>query len=113
VPPEVASQALAPVVANALRYARSRVQVSARTVGDVVEIVVEDDGPGVEPGADDQIFEPGRRGPESPGAGLGLPLARRVARLAGGDVRLDAVRPARFVVTLPGSGTGPEVARTE
>jgi len=101
VPLEVASQAVAPVVANALRYARSRVRVSARLAGDAVEVVVEDDGPGVDPDAADEIFEPGRRGPDSPGAGLGLPLARRVARLAGGDVRLAVARPARFVVSFP------------
>ncbi|MGC5168369.1 sensor histidine kinase [Luteimicrobium sp. DT211] len=107
VPLEVASQALSPVVANAFRYARSRVRVAARVTGDHVEVTVEDDGPGVDPDAADEIFEPGRRGPGSPGAGLGLPLARRVARLAGGDVRLDRPRPARFVVALPSGRTIP------
>jgi signal transduction histidine kinase len=100
-PLEVASQAVAPVVANAFRYARAQVRVTARAVGDLVEVTVEDDGPGVDSESRDEIFEPGRRGPDSPGAGLGLPLARRVARLAGGDVRLEAVHPARFVVSLP------------
>jgi len=101
VPLEVASQALAPVVANAFRHARRQVTVASRAAGDEVEVVVEDDGAGVDPELADDIFEPGRRGPDSPGAGLGLPLARRVARLAGGDVRLVAHHPARFVVSLP------------
>jgi signal transduction histidine kinase len=74
--------------------------------GAVVRFAIDDDGPGV-PAADlESIFEPGRRGPGSGlgsnGAGLGLALARRLARSAGGDVEAEHREGgARFVVTLP------------
>ena len=39
---------------------------------------------------------------ETPGIGLGLPLARRLARALGGTLRLEDARPgARFVLSLP------------
>jgi signal transduction histidine kinase len=69
---------------------------------------VADDGPGVAVEAREQVFEPGVRAAGlngHRGAGLGLPLARRLARAAGGDITLDdtpgALGGARFVVTLP------------
>jgi signal transduction histidine kinase len=75
--------------------------------GPWLELAVEDDGPGVRPGEEATIFEPGYRGDGEDktnhgGAGLGLSLARRLARSAGGDVEADA-RPdgGRFVVRLP------------
>jgi signal transduction histidine kinase len=100
-PHEVALRALAPLLDNALRHARSRVTLRARRAGTQVAISVEDDGPGVPDGDRDLVFEPGHHSPDSPGAGLGLPLARRVARAAGGDVHLDPDRSSRFVLTLP------------
>ncbi len=88
-PAELAARALAPVLDNALRVA-SRVTVTA-TVGEGrVRVRVSDDGPGVK---DPQVFE---------SRGLGLPLARRVARRLGGDVLLRPDGPgATFEVVLP------------
>jgi signal transduction histidine kinase len=90
---DAAERALAPLVENACRYARSRVEVRIRLAEDRVEFLVADDGRGVEPGERESIFEPGVRGtavPASgngaPGAGLGLALARRLARSYDGDV---------------------------
>ena len=80
---------LAPVLDNALRLA-AHVTVTARTDGALVHVVVGDDGPGV---GDADVFG---------GSGLGLPLARRVARSLGGDVHLlPDDRGARFEVVLP------------
>jgi signal transduction histidine kinase len=42
------------------------------------------------------------RGKDSGGAGLGLALARRLARSVGGDVVLEQAGPPVFAVTLPG-----------
>ncbi len=58
------------------------------------------------------LFEPGRRAnPDDghSGAGLGLPLARRLARSAGGEVSYDEGHAlgARFVITLPPGGVTP------
>lgn len=81
------------------------VRVTARTDGDVVRIAVEDDGAGVDADDRDRIFEPFHRGAharEVSGAGLGLGIAREIARRHGGDVVLDSPRgPTRFVVRLP------------
>jgi signal transduction histidine kinase len=56
-------------------------------------------------GWEEAIFEPGRRAdPEDghSGAGLGLPLARRLARAGGGELHVvPAAEGATFVVTLP------------
>jgi two-component system OmpR family sensor kinase len=99
-PASLAGRALAPVLDNARAHCTERVVMTACAETDHVDLVVEDDGPGL---ADDAgLFTPGVRGQDSPGAGLGLPLARRIARAAGGDVRWEpSPAGARFVVRLP------------
>ena len=97
---------LVPVLENAYRHANATVRIKVARDGAAIRFAIDDDGPGV-PAADlESIFEPGRRGDAigsgSNGAGLGLALARRLARSAGGDV--EAVHRdggARFVVRLP------------
>jgi signal transduction histidine kinase len=97
---------LAPLLQNASRFARARASVSVTRKGSLTEVSIEDDGPGVAPGEELDIFEPGHRGRATDGthegAGLGLALARRLARSAGGDVVADPAAPGgRFVVRLP------------
>ena len=105
--PKLVERILAPLVENATRHARSRAVVRIARNGQWLEVAVEDDGPGVPAGQEATIFEPGYRGDSSgnddhPGAGLGLSLARRLARSAGGDVEADAAADGgRFVVRLP------------
>ncbi len=104
---DVAARILQPVVENACRLADSVVRLNARRGGGGVEIHVDDDGPGVRDDERELIFEPGTRGSATAegahdGAGLGLALARRLARAAGGDID---VRPSadggHFTVRLP------------
>jgi signal transduction histidine kinase len=99
-PAALAGRALAPVLDNARSHHAEHVLLQACAEVDHVDLVVEDDGPGL---ADDEgLFTPGVRSQDSPGAGLGLPLARRIARAAGGDVRWEpSPAGARFVVRLP------------
>jgi len=97
---------VSPLLANAVRYAGSTVTVSARRLPGCVRIDVTDDGPGVPEAFLGDLFQPGRRadsGDGHDGAGLGLPLARRLARAAGGEVSHDPGHTpgARFVVDLP------------
>ncbi|MFG2603131.1 sensor histidine kinase [Streptomyces sp. NPDC048514] len=104
--PALLERILSPLLANAARYAHSTVTVSARRSAGTVLIDVVDDGPGVPDSFAGELFTPGRRadsGDGHDGAGLGLPLARRLARAVDGDVTFDAVlRPgARFSVSLP------------
>ncbi|MFF4801191.1 sensor histidine kinase [Streptomyces sp. NPDC001351] len=106
VPDALLERIVSPLLANALRYAESSVTLSADRDGGGVRICVTDDGPGVPPAFAGQLFQPGRRADPDDGhggAGLGLPLARRLARSAGGEVSHDPeLAPgARFVVRLP------------
>ncbi|MCU1594298.1 MAG: Histidine kinase [Frankiales bacterium] len=99
----VVERVLAPLLENAHRYGGEvRIRISADAAGVLLEVL--DDGPGVPAGAEESVFEPGRRldpGDGHPGAGLGLALARRLARAAGGDLTCSAGPGGRFLVTLP------------
>ncbi|HEY0374919.1 MAG TPA: HAMP domain-containing sensor histidine kinase [Amnibacterium sp.] len=105
VPGELLERIVAPLVDNAVRHAATSVRLIARA-GDGVVIRVENDGPGVAIADGSDLFVPGVRGPGSPGAGLGLALARRLARSVGGDVVLERADPPVFAVSLP-AGPGP------
>jgi two-component system OmpR family sensor kinase len=99
-PRELVLRALAPVVDNAVAHARTTVTLSALDTTRAVEISVQDDGPGVDAGERDTLFEVGAssRG----GTGLGLGIAQRVARSMGGSVHVgEGPAGARFVLTLP------------
>ncbi|WP_448332224.1 sensor histidine kinase [Streptomyces sp. DSM 41534] len=106
VTPALLERIVSPLLANAVRHARSTVTLSGRRVPGAVAIDITDDGPGVPEAFVGELFQPGRRadsGDGHHGAGLGLPLARRLARSAGGEVRYDPGHGpgARFTVTLP------------
>ncbi|TXS43251.1 sensor histidine kinase [Streptomyces sp. uw30] len=106
VPQALLERIVSPLLANACRYARSRVTVRAYSAPDAVLIDVIDDGPGVPAPFAPRLFEAGSRadpGDGHGGAGLGLPLARRLARNAGGEVTYDPRHTpgARFTVSLP------------
>jgi signal transduction histidine kinase/CheY-like chemotaxis protein len=81
------------LLSNGIKYTdRGEVRLSAREVGGRLEISVADSGAGIPAGLQERVFEefyqvPGaRRG----GTGLGLPYARRLARLIGGELTLSS-----------------------
>ena len=104
---EVVERILGPLLDNAARFARSRVVLSASRCDGRTLLTVADDGPGLPPDALERAFEPGERLGEADGhrgAGLGLALARRLARAAGGDVVASPRPPgegAELRVDLP------------
>lgn len=101
---DVVERALAPIVENAVRFARARVCIDVHPQDGQTVFGVRDDGPGVDAAMRERIFEPGvstrdEHGGGS-GAGLGLPLARRLARAAGGEVQCVAAPQGGAVFRL-------------
>jgi signal transduction histidine kinase len=100
----VVERLLVPVLDNAVRHAGSRVSVTGDGRPRFVRLEICDDGPGVAPDDVERVFEPGWRADPADGhdgAGLGLPLVRRLARAAGGDVVAAPGPGGRFAIDLP------------
>ncbi len=103
---EIVERVLVPLLENAGRFARSVVTIEVRRDGQHVVIDVRDDGEGIAADHTATVFEPGVTvagvNGAHDGAGLGLPLARRLARTAGGDLEaLPCTAGAHLRVTLP------------
>jgi two-component system sensor histidine kinase KdpD len=96
---------LSNLLENAARHAPtgSIVRVGARPAGDVVEIWVDDEGPGVAPFEAERIFEPFRRGEGSSSSGVGLAICKAVVEAHGGVIAVDPSpgAGARFRYPLP------------
>ena len=102
-----ALQIMMNLITNAIRYTPEGGQVWLRTEreGDLAAIVVADQGKGIAAEDQERIFERFERvDPTEPGGtGLGLYIARRLARFMGGDIAVDSApgQGARFTFTLP------------
>ncbi len=93
VEPRLLRRALRNLVANAARHAASKVAVRVVTTEATVAFHVDDDGPGIPAEERERILQPFQRGTgarslDPRGAGLGLPIAARVARAHGGALTL-------------------------
>jgi signal transduction histidine kinase len=101
--PALIRQVLAPLIENARRHAVSSVRVELDTRDGMAVAAVRDDGPGVDPELGTRVFLPGVRGPAElgDGAGLGLPLAQRLAHSCGGEIELGEGPGGCFLVLLP------------
>lgn len=101
------------LVENAVRYAGAggRVRIEVTADGDHGVLAVEDSGPGVPKGSEEEVFERFWRADvsrtqskESTGTGLGLAIVRVIAEVHGGSVSVandSRLGGARFVVRLP------------
>jgi signal transduction histidine kinase len=105
VDPALVDRMLGPVLENARRYAATGVHLAARRDGTCIAIDISNDGATLPPDIAERVFEPGFRAERAdghPGAGLGLALARRLARSADGDLTLDLSASATtFCLVLP------------
>jgi two-component system sensor histidine kinase KdpD len=101
---------------NAAKFTgpHSHIDIGARAEPGHVIVWVEDDGPGLPPGREEEIFEKFERGNKesaTPGVGLGLAICRAILQAHGGTIRAEN-RPgggARFLFELP-QGTAPQLA---
>ena len=76
------------LLTNALRHTPrdGKVDLSAELTGDQVEVMVHDSGSGIPPDQLDRIFDRFYRSPDSPGSGLGLPIAKSLVEAHGGVI---------------------------
>ena len=79
------------LVENAAKYGGGRVFVTVEPTGNMVDILVEDDGPGIPAERRGELFTRGARLDTTgkPGTGLGLAIVRDVAEIYGGSIRLE------------------------
>lgn len=90
--PNAFRRCLTNLLDNATRYAK-HVAVRAGIRDEMVEITVDDDGPGIPPAKRDEVFKPflrleESRNPTTGGVGLGLTIARDIVRGHGGEIAL-------------------------
>jgi signal transduction histidine kinase len=100
------------LLSNAVKFTPDggRVQVTARRVGDAVEVAVADSGVGISAADLPRLFEEfrqvGRGRAQAEGTGLGLALAKQLVELHGGTIRVESEVGcgSTFTVTLPQPG---------
>jgi heavy metal sensor kinase len=104
--------AIQELVKNAVKYNRDGGQVRAalRSSGNLAKLFISNSGPAIPPEERNLVFERFYRVDKSrsrkvPGTGLGLSLAREIARAHGGELRLDSSSTlTTFVLSLPAPG---------
>jgi signal transduction histidine kinase len=101
----VLERIIVPIMENAARYARSTIWIDTSRQTSQIVIDISNDGPLLDERFAERVFEPGFRadeGDHNAGVGLGLALARRLARAADGDVTVvEHSEVTTFRVTLP------------
>jgi len=99
-------------LSNAVRYTtRGRIVLGARRMGDALRIEVHDTGPGIAPEHQREIFEEFRRldNEAGHGAGLGLAIVERIARLLDHTIGLTSIpgRGSMFWIRIPRAHADP------
>ena len=105
---QLIEQAVSNLIGNAVRHSGStEISVTVECDAKTARIAVEDHGIGIPPEHAERIFErfhrvDPARASETGGAGLGLAIVRRIARLHGGDIVYSPVQPhgSRFTLTV-------------
>jgi signal transduction histidine kinase len=101
-------EVLSNLLSNALRHtpAGGAVTVDAHDTGDGVEFRITDTGSGIAPEHLPHVFDRFARAPDSPGAGLGLTIAKTLVEAHGGTIRAESGSTGTtFAFSLPTSAT--------
>ena len=100
-------QVVGNLVDNAVKYGGDEITISARPDGaGRVELRVSDRGPGIDPAALDQVFDPFVQGPSrstpAGGVGLGLYISRQLVEAMGGTIGVESSpgNGSTFVISL-------------
>jgi signal transduction histidine kinase len=93
---------------NAVEAGARRVRFAAARENGVIAIDIADDGPGLPPKAQDNLFRPFFGSARPGGSGLGLAIARELARAHGGELTLVSTTGTGtvFRLTLPAAAAG-------
>jgi signal transduction histidine kinase len=89
---------------NACKLSKSRVTITSSIDGANILIIIDDDGPGLDPAMRDAVLQRGVRADEAaPGSGFGLAIVRDLAELYGGSIALERADAGgvRAVLRLP------------
>ncbi len=91
--PFALKRALVNLIENAARYG-GNARVSTAYRNQIIQVIIDDDGPGIPDAEIEKVFNPfyrieGSRNRRSGGIGLGLTVARTIVRSHGGDIRLS------------------------
>jgi signal transduction histidine kinase len=112
--PDGLEQMVRNLVENAARYAATRVWVETAESGGFATVTVSDDGPGIPASDTERVFErfvrlDASRARGTGGTGLGLSVARAIARDHGGELSVgESIHTgATFVASLPTAGPVP------
>ncbi|MFD1851788.1 sensor histidine kinase [Oceanobacillus bengalensis] len=95
-------RALLNVVYNGIRHAKSQVRIRIFTTGELITILVEDDGNGISEDLIPTIFHRFVKGKNGE-TGLGLAIARAIIEQSNGSIKVDKsnLGGARFIITFP------------
>lgn len=116
VDPDSFKRVLGNIIQNSLKYmdkARPSIRLSARTINEAVEIVIEDNGSGIPAEALPLVFDPfyraeWSRNARTGGSGLGLAIAKQIMMAHEGDIRAESVagEGTRLILTMAIDGGG-------
>jgi len=91
------------LILNALQATKHRgqIEISTRSINEEkIEVVIEDDGPGISADLIKDIFDPFVTG-KSEGTGLGLAIVKQIISQHGGEIRATNDKGAKFIIELP------------
>jgi two-component system osmolarity sensor histidine kinase EnvZ len=96
------------IISNAKKYANNKVWICAQNHGDYIQILIDDDGKGINEEKFEEVFKPfyreePSRNPATGGIGLGLPIAQDIVHSHGGEIWLERNKKGglRVGINLP------------